>query len=321
MATAITNSPRDHGQKHEEKIETADPHPKPGLFGGLKEIYYEFSNDDVMTQSAALAFYSGLAFAPLMTVAVWLARMFFGPDSKMKVVDAFQQVIGPQAAGPLKQLLDPASQQASSGMTAAGIISLVLVIFSASGVFGQVQTALNAIWHVEAKPSSGFKGFIQKRLLSMGMLMCILFLLMVSLVLSTVIQGVVGTSGDDTSIVIDIVQNVVSVGVFTALFALLFKYVPDAKISWRPTWMGGFISAVLFVIGKFGLSIYLGRGSYENSYGVAVGSFVALLVWVYYSAIILLVGAEATEVYARRHGEGLKPSEHAVRVEKKTEPA
>ena len=319
MATAISNKPTDH--RGDEGFESADPHPKPGFLGGLKEIYYEFSNDDVMTQSAALAFYSGLAFAPLMTVAVWATKVFFGPESKMKVVDAFKAVIGPQAAEPLKQLLDPASKQAGASMTVAGIISIVLVIFSASGVFGQLQAALNAIWHVEAKPSSGMMGFIRKRLLSMGMLMSILFLLMVSLVISTMIQGVVGTSGDDTSVVIDILQNVVSVGIFTALFALLFKYVPDAKISWRPVWMGGFISAVLFVIGKFGLSIYLGRGSYENSYGVAVGSFVALLVWVYYSAIILLIGAEATEVYARRHGEGLKPSEHAVRVEKKTEPA
>mgnify|MGYP002759411879 CR=1 FL=1 len=142
---------------------------------------------------------------------------------------------------------------------------------------------------------------------------------MTSLVISTMLQAIVGKSGDEISIVMAIVNNAVSLGIFTVLFAMLFKYIPDAKISWRAVWWGAFLSAVLFTIGKFGLAFYLGRGSYENSYGAAIGSFVALLVWVYYSAIILLIGAEATEVYARRKGHAVEPSEHAVRVFKETE--
>ncbi|HEX8322640.1 MAG TPA: YihY/virulence factor BrkB family protein [Tepidisphaeraceae bacterium] len=313
--------PQQNVASNAKPIESADPNPKPGIIGAIKETYYEFANDDVMTQAAALAFYSGLAFAPLLTVAVWAAKVFFGSESKEKVAKAFGDVIGAKAAEPLKDLLDPASTHASAGMTVAGIVSIVLVIFSASGVFGQVQSALNAIWHVEAKPSNGLIGFIRKRFLSVGMLASILFLLMTSLVVSTVLQGVLGNGASEGAwaIMMSVMNNLISVALFTVLFAAMFKFVPDAKIDWKPVWIGGFLSALLFTAGKFGLAFYLGRGDYENSYGAAVGSFVALLVWVYYSSVILLVGAEATEVYARRAGHALQPDDYAVRVVKKTE--
>lgn len=296
-------------------VQTADPNPKPGFIGAMKEVYNEFSDDDVMTQGAAIAFYSGLAMAPMLTIAVWAMQIFVGDEAKKQLVNAFSQVIGAQAAEPIRQMLDPASEQAQSGMTIAGIVSLILLAFSASGVFGQLQSALNTIWDVKAKPKSSIWGFVNKRLLSLGMLMSILFLLMTSLVVSTVLQGFTGTRGEDSKGWLwTILSIVISLGLFTLMFAMLFKYVPDAKISWRAVWIGGFISAVLFTIGKFGLAMYLGRGSYENSYGAAIGSFVALLVWVYYSAIIVLIGGEATEVYARRNGHAVEPSEHAVRV-------
>lgn len=305
-----------------KKIISADPNPKPGVFGAIKETYYEFANDDVMTQAAALAFYAGLAFAPLLTVAVWAASAFFGTESKKKVAEAFADVIGQKAAAPLSELLNTSSNEAAGGMTVAGIVSIALVAFSASGVFGQVQSALNAIWHVESKPANGFIGFVKKRFLSLGMLASILFLLMTSLVISTILSGILGTgSGGAWAVVSHIATELMSVGLFTLLFAMLFKFVPDAKIDWKPVWIGAFLSAVMFAVGKFGLGIYLGMGSYENSYGAAVGSFVALLVWVYYSSVILLIGSEATEVYARRQGHKLEPDEHAVRVVKTTEPA
>ena len=303
-------------------IKSADPSPKPGLFGAMKEVYYEFSNDDVMTQAAALAFYSGLAFAPLLTLAVWAMRIFFGDASKQKVADSFKQVIGDKAAQPLGDLLNIGSNSPSGGMTLAGIVSIVLVAFSASGVFGQVQSALNSIWHVQSKPGNGMLGFVQKRTLSLGMLLSILFLLMTSLIVSTGLQTFLGKfGGGETTAVLIALNNVVSIGLFTVLFAMLFKYVPDAKIGWKPVWVGGLLSAVLFTLGKYGLGIYLGKGSYQNSYGAVIGSFVALLVWVYYSSIILLIGGEATEVYARRKGQQLQPDKHAVRVVQTTEPA
>jgi membrane protein len=223
-------------------------------------------------------------------------------------------VIGPQAAAPIKQLLDPAGNNVGA-MNVAGIISILILAFSACSVFGQLQSALNIVWHVRAKPKSSILGFINKRLISLGMLFSILFMLLTSLVISSILQGIMGSHGEDeTTVLMTIVNHVVSIGLSTVLFAALYKYVPDAKIAWRPTWFGAAVSAILFEIGKFLLALYLGRGSYENSYGAAVGSFVALLVWVYYSSTIVLVGAEITEVWARRYGHRLEPSEHAVRV-------
>ncbi|MGC4032713.1 MAG: YihY/virulence factor BrkB family protein [Tepidisphaeraceae bacterium] len=302
-------------------IRSADPHPKPGFIGGVKETFYEFMNDDVMTQAAALAFYTGLAIAPLLTIVTWTARVFLPPNQKWDIAKAFSDVMGKQAYKPIEQLLGPTSQQAELGMTAAGLTSIALVAVSASGVFGQVQSALNSIWHVQAKPTNGLIGYLKKRVLSLGMLASILFLLLMSMVISTLLQGRITVAGDTWGNLLAVIgNNVMSVAIFTVVFAGMFKFVPDAKIGWREVWVGGFIGALLFSIGKFGLSFYLGRGSYETAYTAAIGSFVALLVWVYYSAVILLVGAEATEVYARRRGQPLRPDDHAVRVITLTDP-
>ena len=312
----MTALPQDHADHHHDakEVEKAKEARKPGLVGAVKEVIAEFSEDDVMTQSAAIAFYAGLAVAPLLTVIVWITQIAVGDRAKGAIVDGFQQVIGAQAAAPIKELLTPASEQAKNGMTLAGLVSIAILAFSATSVFGQLQTALNGIWDVKAKPGNSILGFINQRLLSLGMLLSIFFLLMVSLVVSAGLQVFTTKLGDDDGRIMAIIEVPVSVAVFTLLFAGMFKFVPDAKIAWRAVWAGGFISAILFAIGKFGLGVYLGRGSYQTSYGVAVGSFVALLVWVYYSSVIVLIGAEVTEVYARRNGHAIEPSEHAVRV-------
>lgn len=286
------------------------------IWSGAKETYAEFSKDDVMTQAAALAFYTGLSLAPVLTVAVWIAQNVFGDDAKQKIAEAFAQVIGPQAAAPIQQLLDPAAAHAQASMTLAGLISIGLVLFSATGVFAQLQSALNAIWSVQAKPNSnGIWLYVKKRFLSFGMLLSILFLLLVSLVLSTAIQGFLRVTGAASGWVMESANLVLSLFLFFALFSALFRYVPDAKLGWKSVWLGAGVAAVLFMIGKFGLGLYLGRGSYENSYGAAIGSFVALLVWVYYSAVILLVGAEVSQVTARHLGDGVQPEDHAVKIE------
>jgi len=295
---------------------SARPGHSGGLFGAIKEVASEFSDDDIMTQSAALAFYSGLAMAPLLTISVLAARMFFGDEAKTKIITAFNQVIGEQAAQPIKELLDPATQQLNHGMSVAGTVSLVILAFSAASVFGQLQSALNSVWDVKAKPGNTILGFINKRLLSLGMLLSILFLLMISLIISAVLQGFAHLGGSAEGVIWEVLNNAVSIVIFTALFTGLFKYVPDAKVQWKPAWVGGAISAVLFTIGKIALAYYVGRVSYQTSYGAAVGSFLALLVWVYYSSIIVLIGAEVTQVYAKRSGHAVEPSEHAVAVKK-----
>lgn len=296
--------------------------PQPGLWGAIKETWNEFSNDDAMSQAAALAFYTGLSLAPLLTVVVWILQHTLGGDAKAQVVRGFSEVLGREAAAPIAQLLDPASEQAQQSMTIAGLISLALLFFSATGVFAQLQYALNRMWDVMPKPTEGMLGYIRKRILSLGMLVSLLFLLMVSMAVSAGIQGVLGggggEEGHEEGLFWQVVHALGSLLIFVPLFALMFKYLPDVHVRWSDVWVGAGITAVLFVVGKFGLGYYLGRGGYESSYGAAVGSFVALLVWVYYSAIIVFIGAEATQVYARRQGHEVVPDEHAVRIEQRT---
>lgn len=289
-----------------------------GLLAGIKQTASHFLDKDAMSQAAAVAFYSGLSLAPMLTVVAWISRHVFGQESKESIVAAFASVLGSQAAEPIKQILDPASKQAEQSLTISGIISLLLVLLSASGVFGQVQAALNKLWDVTAAPTNGIWSYARKRIFSVGMLLSILFLLLVSMVISAVVQGFIGTNGHGWWMIV--VNNVISLALFTVLFSLMFKYVPDARIRWRDVWVGGLISAVLFVIGKFALSLYLGRGSYESSYGAAIGSFVALLVWVYYSSTILFIGAVATEVYARSNGNPVQPEEFAEKTDEPYRP-
>jgi membrane protein len=282
------------------------PEEQRGALAVAKQLYNEFSEDDVMTQSAAVAFYTGLALAPVLTVAVWITKAFFPGNAKERIVGAFESVLGYQAAYPIREMLDPAEKAASTGMNVAGLISIALVLFSASGVFAQLQSALNLIWDVEAKPSAGIWAFIRKRFLSFGMLLTILFLLLTSLV-----------------------NTGVSLVIYVVLFATMFRYLPDVRIDWKDVWVGAVITAVLFSLGRFGLSIYLGRTAPADDpsvseqgqlYAKAIGTFVAFLLWVYYSGIIVLVGAEATQIYTRHKGHGLRPNKYSQLVETKKEP-
>lgn len=288
---------------------------KSGLLAAAKEVFAHFSDKDAMTQAAAVAFYAGLSLAPLLTIVALAARVAFGAESKENIVRAFEGVLGSTAAAPIREILNPASQAATTGMSLSGAVSLFLVLLSASGVFGQLQAALNRMWDVRPSSGSGIWSLIRKRLLSVGMLFSLMFLLLVSMTLSAVLQGFIGTQGEGWMMIA--VNLIASLLLFTVLFAMTFRFVPDAKIAWSDVWVGGAISAVLFVIGKFFLGLYLGRGSYETSYGAAIGSFVALLVWVYYSSTILFIGAEATAVYAGRQGHPIEPEAHAQVVQKK----
>lgn len=293
---------------------------RPGLWAAAKETFTKFNDKDGMTQAAALAFYSGLSLAPILTVLAWIMRNVLHTDAKESLIGAFENVIGARAAAPIREILDPASQQAQVGMTFAGIVSLGILAFTATGVFAQLQTALNHMWDVRATPAAGMWGYLRKRILSFGMLLSILFLLLISLIASAAIEAFVGMTHLEQGWLLSALNTVVSLVIFTGVFAALFKWVPDAKIAWRDVWFGAALSAVMFVIGKYLLGLYLGRGSYESSYGAAVGSFVALLVWVYYSSIIVFAGAEAAQVYTRRHGHRIKPEEHAVKVEQTRKP-
>ena len=192
------------------------------------------------------------------------------------------------------------------------------LLFGASGVFGQLQASLNAIWGVQPKPGRGILGIIQDRILSFGFILVVGFLLLVSLLLTAAIALVgewFGGMVPGIEILALILNSVLSLVVITLLFAMIFKFLPDAKIAWHDVWIGAFITAALFTVGKFALGLYLGKSGVSSSYGAA-GSLIVLLLWVYYSAQILLFGAEFTQVYANRFGSHVAPSTNAIAVPK-----
>jgi membrane protein len=198
------------------------------------------------------------------------------------------------------------------------IVGVVTLFFGASGVFGELQSSLNTIWEVKPKPGRGIMGEIKARFISFTMVLGVAFLLLVSLVLSAILSNIGSTFSDllpGGEALWQAVNFVFSLAVITLLFALIFKYIPDAKVEWKDVWLGALVTAVLFTIGKFLLALYLGKAAVGSAYGAA-GSLIALVVWVYYAAQILFMGAEFTQTQARRRGHEIKPSESAVRIEK-----
>src|SRR5581483_5891761 len=188
----------------------------------------------------------------------------------------------------------------------ATVVGIVTLLLGASGVFGQLQDALNTVWEVEPKPGRGIWGLIKDRFLSLTMVFGTGFLLLVSLVITAAVSAAGGTLRG-------LGPGLEAIAVVTLLFALIYKFLPDAKIAWRDVWVGAVATAVLFVIGKFAIGLYLGHASIGSAYGAA-GSFVVVLVWTYYSAQILLFGAELTQVYANRSGSHVEPARDAVKI-------
>jgi len=206
------------------------------------------------------------------------------------------------------------------GGIVASIIGVATLLFAASGVFGELQDSLNTIWEVQPRPNQGIMATIKQRFFSFAMVLGVGFLLLVSLAISAALGALgsmVGGDQADQSLVWKAINFAVSFGVTTLLFALIYKYLPDAKIQWRDVWIGALVTALLFTLGKAALGWYLGRPGTTSTYGAA-GSFVALLLWVYYSAQILFFGAEFTQVYAKAYGSQIAPADNAVPVTEET---
>jgi membrane protein len=223
-----------------------------------------------------------------------------------------QAAMGKEGSQFLTTILENADQPQVA--SAAGILSFLTLIWGSTNVFAQLQNSLNKIWNVERKPGGGIWGTIRSRLLSFTMVLGVAFMLLVSLVLSAVLTTLVDIGqgmlpGADW--LWQIINFLVSFGVITLLFAAIYKVLPDADVSWRDVWLGAAVTALLFTLGKFVLGYYLANAG--NAYG-AVGSVVVFLLWVFYSAQILFMGAEFTQVYARRFGKGIQPDENAVRT-------
>lgn len=269
------------------------------------------------TMGAAVAFYTIFAIAPLFILVVALAGIFFGhADAQRELFVQIKSLAGAKSSQAIQSILNAAFQPKASLF--ATVIGLVTLFVGASSVFIQLQDSLNAIWSVRPK-SSGWRSFIRYRLLSFATLLAIGFLLLLSLIISTALD-VAGKWMKNVTVASEISWHIVdwaaSLGVITLLFALIFKLLPDVIISWRNVWIGSFITALLFTVGKYFLGLYLGRTSLSSAYGAA-GSFVVVLLWVYYSAQILLFGAASIRVYAKTRGCNIQPARHAEFVEVK----
>lgn len=271
-----------------------------------KQTLGDFSEDECMSLAGALSFYTALSLAPLLVILLRIASML-GESTQQKLVEQIQGVVGPQAGETIKSIIQSASQQPGWG-SVMGIVSLLVLLFSASGVFAQLQSSLNHIWDVEPKPSGGVWGWLRKRLVSAGMVIALAFVLIVSLVASAAISMLLPGGGW----MWDLVNLAVSLAVFTLLFAIIFKYLPDVKVQWRDVWVGAAVTAVLFAIGKTLIGLYLGKSAVASPYGAA-GSLLILLIWVYYSSVLVFLGAEFTQVNAKVHGTPIEPDEHAQR--------
>ncbi len=278
-----------------------------------KASFSQWSEDKAPRLAAALAFYTIFALAPFLLIVVGLIGLFLGRESaQSQLFGALRGSIGASAASGVQGMLT--SLQAKQGAnTLALIVGLAVALFTASGLFGQLQDALNTVWHVKLKSGLGIWGFLRSRFVSFATLMGVAFLLLVSLLVSAGVQAFshwLGHFLPGQTVILGIIDFVVSLAVTTVLFAAIFKVLPDAEIAWGDVWVGAFITAALFSIGKLLIGLYLGRSAVASTYGAA-GALVLLLLWVYYSAQLLLLGAEFTRAYATRYGSGVKPEAEA----------
>lgn len=277
----------------------------------VKQTVSEWLDDDAMTWGAALACYALLALAPLLVIALRVLAVFLGGERASRGVQsgAGNLMAGGKAGDAIKQIMDNAANQHHGGLIAV-VIGAVLAIVSAGGVFGELQQAMNRIWKVKPKPGNALLGFIQSRLLSVVVLAIAAVLLVGSVIIAGWLTKRTESMGMGWAALSWVINLVVSVGVLTLLFALLYKTVPDADIEWRSTWFGSFITALLFEAGKYGLTAYFKYASPSSAYG-AVGSLAAVLIWIYYSSLIIFFGAEFTQVFTKVRGHPHRPSKHA----------
>jgi membrane protein len=259
----------------------------------------EWNRDNVPQLAAALAYYTAFSLAPLLMIAIGTAGLVFGQEAaEGRIVGQLAGLVGPQGGEAIQAMVASARKPASGVLaTTVGLLTLLL---GASGVFGQLRESLNTIWDVPTRKGNFLRRLLSERFASFAMVLVIGFLLLVSLVLSTVLSALAEIAGPGTDLVpvFQAVNLFVSIGFVTVLFALIYRFVPDARIPWRGVLGGALVAALLFNLGKFAIGAYLGRSAVGSAFGAA-GSFVVLLVWVYYSAQILLFGAEVAQVGAR----------------------
>ncbi len=285
----------------------------------FRETLRQWLEDKAPQLGAALAYYTVFSLAPLILVLLAVLGLIFRNDPAgawEKMTTQLSYFLDRSAIDVIRSIAEKASSQEKSIW--ATIIGVSLALFGASGVFGQLQDALNTIWGVKAKPGAGIWGFLRDRFLSFAMVGGICFLLLVSMTMESLLKAFshyVQAMLPGGIVIAIAVYLIFDLALVVLVLAVIFKILPDVKIRWRDVWIGALITALLFALGKWALGLYLGSGSAASAYGAA-SSLITLLLWVYYSSQILLFGAEFTQVYADYFGAHLEPDEHAVRVER-----
>jgi membrane protein len=283
------------------------------LWIALKESFKGFSDHKVTKLSASLAYYTVFSLGPMLIVIIFLAGLILGQEAAQgEIYKQVQSFIGDDAALQIQTIIKNAAISNKGGMAAT--IGVIALLVGATTVFGEIQDSINSIWGIKARPKAGIMKLILTRLLSFGLIASLGFLLLVSLAVTAIVEGIgkrlEAAFPDVTVIVIYVVNLVLTIGITTVLFGAIFKVLPDIKIKWKDIWPGAIATSLLFLIGKFAISFYISKSDVGSTYGAA-GSLVILLLWIYYSSIILYFGAEFTRAYALHKGVPIVPTEYA----------
>ncbi|MFA6152231.1 MAG: YihY/virulence factor BrkB family protein [Chitinophagaceae bacterium] len=280
----------------------------------LKDTFTGFSDDKITKLSGSLAYFTVFSMGPLLVVIISFCGIFLSREAiEGKVYSVLVSFVGSDTASQLQEIIRNASIGDKSVI--AAIIGVIILLIGATSVFAEIQDSINIIWGVKPKPKKGWLKYLTNRFLSFSVIVSLGFLLLVSLALSAVIEMISGRLQsyfpEITIVVFYIINLILTVGISTLIFGTIFKVLPDAKIKWKDVFAGAVVTAVLFLIGKFAISLYISQAKVGSTYGAA-GSLVILLVWVYYSSIILYLGAEFTKAYAVRFGDEIHPNDYAV---------
>lgn len=285
----------------------------------LKNTFLEFLDDDAIKLSAALSYYTIFALPPLLIIIITICGFFFGEEAVTgQLYGQINELVGNDAATQIQEAIK--NVQLSDSNVFVTIFGVVMLLIGASGVFAEIQSSINYIWGLRAKPNKGFKKFIENRLMSFSMIASVGFLMLVSLMVNATLdilnERLKIYFPESTVYLFYILNLVIVLGSITLLFAIIFRTLPDGIIKWKDAFIGASCTSLLFMIGKFAIGFYLGNSTIGSVYGAA-GSVIIILVWVYYSAIILYFGAEFTKVYAKSYGGDISPNAYSVEIKKR----
>lgn len=287
-----------------------------GVLNLLKETFNGFLDDKVVKLSAALAYYTVFSIGPTIIIVIYFAGSIYGQEAVQGTVfNELRTLVGAEAALQVQDMIKNAATNNQGNF--AAIIGFITLFIGATGVFAEIQDSINDIWGLKPKPKKSWLKLITNRLLSFSVIVSLGFILLVSLILNGVIEALMdrlkARFPDMTVVVLYIINILITFVVTSSLFAIIFKVLPDAIIKWKDVIVGAMVTSVLFMLGKFGITFYISKSDIGSTYGAA-GSLVVLLVWVYYSSIILYFGAEFTKAYAKDYGSLIRPSHYAVWV-------